>query len=218
MEFAAFADRAEELAAEPADIGTTRLVTDLLGAAGGTDENDDDLATVTRFLLGRVFPAHDTRTLDVGPALCREAIARAAGPNVTADDVEDRLAEEGEIGAVAAGFEFGGQRGLAAFGEGRDRLTVAAVDAELRRLAAAAGDGSESHKRDALFGLFNRCEPAEAKVIARLVLGEMRLGVGEGPSVTRSQRRFSRGTRKATNVTRATPTTIRFSAPATRRS
>jgi len=84
--------------------------------------------------------------------------------------------------------------------------------------AAAAGDGSESHKRDALFGLFNRCEPAEAKVIARLVLGEMRLGVGEGPSVTRSQRRFSRGTRKATNVTRATPTTIRFSAPATRRS
>ena len=197
MEFAAFADRAERLAAEPADIETTRLVADLLATGGrggsddtnrvdenvdGVDENadSDDLATVTRFLLGRVFPAHDTRTLDVGPARCREAIARAAGPNVTAADVEERLAEEGEIGAVAAGFEFGGQRGLAAFGEGRDRLTVAAVDAELRELAAAAGDGSESRKRDILFGLFNRCEPAEAKVLARLVLGEMRLGVGEG--------------------------------------
>ncbi|WP_128906170.1 ATP-dependent DNA ligase LigA [Halorubrum amylolyticum] len=191
MEFAAFAERAEGLAAEPADIETTRLVADLLSSAGGhagSDDGDregdgdaeDDLATVTRFLLGRVFPAHDTRTLDVGPARCREAIARAAGPNVTAADVEERLAEEGEIGAVAAGFEFGGQRGLAAFGEGRDRLTVAAVDAELRELAAAAGDGSESRKRDALFGLFNRCEPAEAKVLARLVLGEMRLGVGEG--------------------------------------
>ncbi|WP_144920064.1 ATP-dependent DNA ligase LigA [Halorubrum salsamenti] len=193
MEFAAFADRAERLAAEPADIETTRLVADLLAVAEGTDGSDDgdggtddggpgddDLATVTRFLLGRVFPAHDTRTLDVGPARCREAIARAAGPNVTAADVEERLAEAGEIGAVAAGFEFGGQRGLDAFGEGRDRLTVAAVDAELRGLAAAAGDGSESRKRDALFGLFNRCEPAEAKVLARLVLGEMRLGVGEG--------------------------------------
>ncbi|WP_123620027.1 ATP-dependent DNA ligase LigA [Halorubrum sp. CSM-61] len=189
MEFAALADRAEELATEPADIETTRLVADLLAAAGDRgeggengdgDTEDDDLATVTRFLLGRVFPAHDTRTLDVGPALCREAIARAAGPNVTADDVEERLAEEGEIGAVAAGFEFGGQRGLAAFGEGRDELTVAGVDAELRELAAAAGDGSESRKRDVLFGLFNRCEPAEAKVLARLVLGEMRLGVGEG--------------------------------------
>ncbi|EMA60320.1 ATP-dependent DNA ligase LigA [Halorubrum kocurii] len=186
MEFAAFAERAERLAAEPGDIETTRLVADLLAAAEGASETDDDsddsdeLATVARFLLGRVFPAHDTRTLDVGPALCREAIARAAGPNVTAADVEERLAEEGEIGAVAAGFEFGGQRGLAAFGEGRDRLTVAAVDAELRELAAAAGDGSESRKRDALFGLFNRCEAAEAKLLARLVLGEMRLGVGEG--------------------------------------
>ncbi|WP_049911045.1 ATP-dependent DNA ligase LigA [Halorubrum lipolyticum] len=179
MEFAAFAERAERLAAEPADIETTRLVADLLAAAGGRGKSDD-LATVTRFLLGRVFPAHDTRTLDVGPALCREAIARAAGPNVGAADVEERLAEAGEIGAVAAGFDFGGQRGLAAFGEGRDRLTVAAVDAALRELAADAGDGSESRKRDALFGLFNRCEPAEAKLLARLVLGEMRLGVGEG--------------------------------------
>ena len=192
MEFATFAARAERLAAEPGDIGTTLAVADLLAAAGdreGADgaggKTDDgqtaaDLATVTRFLLGRVFPAHDTRTLDVGPALCREAIARAAGPNVTADDVEDRLASSGEIGAVAAGFDFGGQRGLAAFGEGRDALTVAELDASLRELAAASGDGSESRKLDALFGLFNRCEPAEAKFLARLVLGEMRIGVGEG--------------------------------------
>ncbi|OYR41638.1 DNA ligase, partial [Halorubrum sp. Hd13] len=193
MEFATFAARAERLAAEPGDIGTTLAVADLLAAAGGggnaADASDDaepalragdDLPTVTRFLLGRVFPAHDTRTLDIGPALCREAIARAAGPNVTAADVEDRLAAAGEIGAVAAGFDFGGQRGLAAFGEGRDALTVAEVDGALRELAAASGDGSESRKLDALFGLFNRCDPAEAKFLARLVLGEMRIGVGEG--------------------------------------
>ncbi|WP_435073223.1 ATP-dependent DNA ligase LigA [Halorubrum sp. HHNYT27] len=194
MEFATFAARAEQLAAEPGDIGTTLAVADLLEAAGSrggsndaADRDDategddaDDLATVTRFLLGRVFPAHDTRTLDIGPALCREAIARAAGPNVTAADVEDRLASAGEIGAVAAGFDFGGQRGLAAFGEGRDALTVAGLDASLRELAAASGDGSESRKLDSLFGLFNRCDPAEAKFLARLVLGEMRIGVGEG--------------------------------------
>jgi len=194
MEFATFAARAERLAAEPGDIGTTLAVADLLAAAGdgaggidadsdGTDadpDGTDDLATVTRFLLGRVFPAHDTRTLDIGPALCREAIARAAGPNVTAGDVEDRLASAGDIGAVAAGFDFGGQRGLAAFGEGRDALTVAELDAALRELAAASGDGSESRKLDALFGLFNRCDRTEAKFLARLVLGEMRIGVGEG--------------------------------------
>ncbi|GAA0525343.1 DNA ligase-1 [Halorubrum aquaticum] len=174
MEFAAFAERVEELEAEPADLETTAIVAGLLVDAG------DDLGTVTRFLLGRTYPAHDDRTLDIGPASCREAIARAAGPNVTADDVEERLAARGEIGAVAAGFDFGGQRGLSAFGDGRSSLTVAEVDGTLRELAAATGEGSESRKVDALFGLFNRCDPAEARTLARLVLGEMRIGVGEG--------------------------------------
>ncbi|EMA71609.1 ATP-dependent DNA ligase LigA [Halorubrum distributum] len=190
MEFAALAERAERVAANDGDIETTLAVAALLADAGAADggEDDgterdgstDDLPVVVRFLLGRVFPAHDTRTLDVGPALCREAIARAAGQNVSAADVEDRLAERGEIGAVAAEYDFGGQRGLAAFGSGRDALTVAALDEELRDLAAESGDGSESRKRDALFGLFTRCSPSEAAFLARLVLGEMRLGVGEG--------------------------------------
>ncbi|ELZ35931.1 ATP-dependent DNA ligase LigA [Halorubrum tebenquichense] len=193
MEFAALAERADRLAANDGDIETTLAAADLLADAGsggdagsaedaadGDDGPSDDLPVVARFLLGRVFPAHDTRTLDVGPALCRESIARAAGPNVSASDVEDRLAERGEIGAVAAAYDLGGQQGLAAFGGGRDALTVAAVDEELRDLAAESGDGSESRKRDALFGLFTRCSPSEAAFLARLVLGEMRLGVGEG--------------------------------------
>ena len=195
MEFAALAERAERVAANDGDIETTLAVADLLAdaGAGGSDESDetdrsaetgdgptDDLPVVVRFLLGRVFPAHDTRTLDVGPALCREAVARAAGPNVSADDVEERLAERGEIGAVAAEYDFDGQRGLVAFGAGRDALTVAGVDERLRELAAESGDGSESRKRDTLFGLFTRCSPSEAAFLARLVLGEMRLGVGEG--------------------------------------
>jgi len=174
MEFVAFAGRAERLAAEPSDLETIAAVADLLSTAG------DDLSTVTRFLLGRVFPAHDTRTLDVGPASCRAAIARAAGPNVSPTDIEDRLAERGEIGAVAADLDLGGQRGLSAFAGGRDALSVAEVDRSLRELAAAEGEGSESTKIDSLFGLFNRCESTEAKLLARLVLGEMRIGVGEG--------------------------------------
>ncbi|WP_430506025.1 ATP-dependent DNA ligase LigA [Haloparvum sp. PAK95] len=174
MEFAEFAARAETIEAEPGDLETTALVAALF------DDADEALPTVVRFLLGRVFPAHDTRTLDIGPSLCQEAIARAAGQNVDADDVEDRLAERGEIGAVAAGYEFGGQQGLGAFAGGTDALTVAEVDETLRELAAASGAGSESTKLDTLFGLFNRSEPTEAKLLARLVLGEMRLGVGEG--------------------------------------
>jgi DNA ligase-1 len=175
MQFAEFAARASEMETEPADLATVALVRDLFCDAG------DDLPVVARFVQGRVFPAWDSTTLDVGPRLLREAIARAAGQNVTAGDVEDRLADAGEIGAVAASYDFGGQRGLAAFaGGGGGGLSVREVDETLRELAAASGAGSEDRKLNTLFGLFNRASPEEAKYLARLVLGEMRIGVGEG--------------------------------------
>ncbi|MFW5939487.1 MAG: ATP-dependent DNA ligase LigA [Halolamina sp.] len=195
MQFAAFADRAAELEAEPADLETVSLVAALLREAGegaGSDADSDDLAVVARFLQGRVFPGWDARTLDVGPALCYAALAKAAGTNVTADDVEERLAEEGEIGAVAAGLNLGGQQGLGAFaaggGDGSDDAgsdvtdgpTLAEVDDALRAVAAAEGAGSEDAKLATLFGLFSRVSDDEARYLARLVLGEMRLGVGEG--------------------------------------
>jgi DNA ligase-1 len=182
MEFAEFAARAEEIAEEPGDLATTERVRDLLADAS------EDLPVVVRFLQGRVYPAWDATTLDIGPALLHEAIARAAGPNVDSDDVESKLAEVGEIGAVAASYEFGGQRGLGAFGGGAadgsgergGGLTVAAVDDRLREIATTTGEGSEGRRLDALFGLFNRASQTEAKFLARLVLGEMRIGVGGG--------------------------------------
>ncbi|MFC6988756.1 ATP-dependent DNA ligase LigA [Haloplanus sp. GCM10025708] len=175
MEFAEFAARVADVEAETADLETTSLVAALFRDAGA------DLPVVVRFVQGRVFPAWDSTKLDVGPNLCYTAIARAAGPNVDDDDVADRLADVGDIGDVAAGYDFGGQRGLSAFGsDGRDPLTVADVDATLRDLAAAEGSGSQDRKLDALFGLFNRTDPEEARYLARLVLSEMRIGVGAG--------------------------------------
>jgi DNA ligase-1 len=175
MDFADFADRVAAVEAESADLEVTSLVADLFVDAGA------DLPVVARLLLGRVVPAWDSTTLDVGPSLCHEALARAAGPNVTADDVADRLADAGEIGAVAESFDLDGQQGLAAFGAADpEPLTVAEVDARLRDLAAADGAGSHDHKVDVLFGLFNRTDSLSARYLARLVLSEMRIGVGEG--------------------------------------
>jgi len=176
MEFGSFAAHAADIEAEPADLEVVALVTDLFADA------DDDLGVVARFVQGRVFPAHSETKLDIGPRLCYEALARAAGTNVSVSDVEDRLAETGDIGEVATSLDLGGQAGLAAFGDesGGDDLTVTAVFTELEALAAAEGDGSQDEKVTLLFGLFNRCSSEEARYLARLVLGEMRIGVGEG--------------------------------------
>ncbi|SIR16008.1 DNA ligase-1 [Haladaptatus litoreus] len=174
MEFAEFAERAGDIEGLSADTDIIEAVTDLLESA------NDDLEVLTRFVQGRVFPAWDSTTLDIGPNLCYTAIARAAGQNVSADDVEDKLAEMGDIGAVAGSYEFGGQQGLAAFGAGRDELTVAEVADELETLAGVEGSGSQDTKIDILFGLCNRTSSQEARYLARLVLSEMRIGVGEG--------------------------------------
>jgi DNA ligase-1 len=176
MEFGSFAAHAADIEAKTADLEVVDLVTDLFAEA------DDDLAVVARFVQGRVFPAHSETKLDIGPRLCYEALARAAGTNVSAGDVEDRLADAGDIGEVAATLDLGGQAGLGAFGAdaaGGD-LAVSDVFADLEALAAAEGDGSQDEKVTLLFGLFNRCSSDEARYLARLVLGEMRIGVGEG--------------------------------------
>jgi len=176
MEFAEFASHAAAVEDEPADLEVVSLVADLLADAC------DDLEVVSRFVQGRVFPAWSETKLDIGPNYCYEAIARAAGPNVGTEDVEQSLAESGDIGEVAASYDFGGQRGLGAFTDagGADGLTVREVYDALESLAAAEGAGSQDEKITTLFGLFNRCSSEEARYLARLVLSEMRIGVGEG--------------------------------------
>jgi DNA ligase-1 len=175
MDFADFAARAADIENEPTDLETVRLVAALF------EDAMDDLETVSRFVQGRVVPAHDDTKLDVGPTLCYEALAKAAGRNVTASNIETRLAEIGEIGAVAERLDLGGQQGLSAFGNNdEESLSVDEVESALRSIATAAGSGSTETKLDTLFGLFNRVEPLEARFIARLVLGDMRIGVGEG--------------------------------------
>ncbi|MFP9192229.1 ATP-dependent DNA ligase LigA [Natronosalvus vescus] len=193
MEFATFADRAATIEAESADLEIVDQVRALLEDADGQrDDGTPDLEVVARFVQGRVFPAWDARKIDIGPRTCYEAIARAAGPNVTVADIEAGVAEVGDIGEVAASYEFGGQQGLAAFGAGAgggrgsdgsgggSDLTLESVYDTLEAVAETEGSGSHDTKVDLLFSLFNRCEPLEARYLARLVLAEMRIGVGEG--------------------------------------
>ncbi|MFB6187262.1 MAG: DNA ligase, partial [Halobacteriaceae archaeon] len=175
MEFAEFVDFAETIDATTADHDIIDHVTDLFLHA------DEDLPIIARFVQGRIFPAWSMKKLDIGPNFCYEAIARAAGHNISVDDIEERLAEMGDIGDVAASYEFGAQQGLDAFGNSdQSTLTVTDVYEELKSLATIEGEGSQDEKITILFGLFNRCSSMEAKYLARLVLNEMRIGVGEG--------------------------------------
>jgi len=93
MNFDGFAERAARTESLSGDHETTEAVAELLCEADETD-------IVARFVQGRVFPAWDDTKLDVGPSILYDAVALAGGTD--ADKVERRVAEEGDVGEVAA--------------------------------------------------------------------------------------------------------------------
>jgi DNA ligase-1 len=126
-----------------------------------------------RFVQGRVFPAWDDRKIDVGPSLLYDALSLAG--DATAEEIEKRVAETGDIGDVAHEMEFSGQQTF-----GTSERSLSDVYASFERLASKEGEGSQETKTRELGNLFMDTSPNGAKYLARLVLGEMRLGVGEG--------------------------------------
>jgi len=172
MQFDEFAERADRTESLSGDHEKVDEVADLLSDASAAE---DEVRVVARFVQGRVFPAWDDRKLDVGPSLLYDALALAG--DATAEEIEERVAETGDVGEVAArlGTGTGGQQTF-----GSTTETVADVYAAFESLASKEGEGSRETKVRELGRLFMDASPRSAKHLARLVLGEMRLGVGEG--------------------------------------
>ena len=166
MEFDEFAERAEVIESLSGDHEKIEEVAALLRDA-------DDVRVAARFVQGRVFPAWDDRKLDVGPSLLYNALALAGDASV--DGIEARVAETGDVGEVAARVDTEGQQTFGSTAE-----TVSDVYAAFESLASKEGEGSQETKVRELGNLFMDASPRGAKYLARLVLGEMRLGVGEG--------------------------------------
>lgn len=167
MQFDEFADRAEGIESLSGDHEKVEEVAALLKDA------DEDVRVAARFVQGRVFPAWDDRKLEVGPSLLYDALALTG--DTTAESVEESVAEVGDVGDVARELDFGRQR---TFGSTAESLSD--VYEAFESLAATEGEGSQETKVRELANLFMEASPRSAKYLARLVLGEMRLGVGEG--------------------------------------
>ena len=62
-------------------------------------------------------------------------------------------------------------------------LTVGEVDATFERISGMSGPGSQAARREALAGLFSRATEPEARLLVRLLGGELRQGALEGVMV-----------------------------------
>ncbi len=169
MDFNTLGDIYRKLEGTSSRLEMSAIVADFL-----KDAPDEELPQIILFLMGRTFPAWSEKELGIGSKLIIRAISGVTG--VTEKKVEDAIRETGDPGLAAEGL-MSKKSQTTLFSE---KLTVARVQENLMRLPALSGKGSQDKKLAYISELLSSAESSDAKYIIRLVLGELRLGVGDG--------------------------------------
>lgn len=159
-----FADVADTIGATASKLEKTRLLSDYL-----TTLDRGRLPVATRFFAGRVFPSWDPRVLAVGGAALSGVLREVSGVDEAALTASyHRHADAGDTAFEV--LASGGHQGLG----GIDILEVA--DA----LDGIAAGGVSRQRALLLRDLLLRCTPAEARMVIKLITGDMRIGLREG--------------------------------------
>jgi DNA ligase 1 len=128
------------------------------------------LPAVCYLCQGLIAPQFAGVDLGIAEKLAVRAVATATG--TTAEEVNTRVRETGDLGQAA-------EQLLADIATDRPAsLQVAVVMDTLHQIAQAEGQGSQGRKLDLLAGLLSRATPLEARYLLRLVTGNLRLGIG----------------------------------------
>ncbi len=134
----------------------------------------DDLDKVMLLVQGKLFPNWDQRELGMAARLLLKSISVATG--APAEKIESVWKETGDLGTVA--FELTKKKSQATLFS--QPLIIQKVFDNLRKLAEMEGAGTVDRKVQLVAELLTSAQPAEAKYIIRTILGELRVGLGEG--------------------------------------
>ena len=130
------------------------------------DAPDDDAARAARYASGRVFPLADERTVDVGFAAIRTAVAGLTGAEP--DALRAALVRLGDPGDVAA--EAMGERPAS-------ELTLGDAEHAFEAIAATRGSKARAARVGETLG---RLGTDEARFFVRLLAGDLRTGMLAG--------------------------------------
>jgi DNA ligase-1 len=125
----------------------------------------DDAATSSVFLSGRVFPAWEETTLQIGGRSLWQIVAELSGKTDSELTAAYRL--RGDLGAVA---------GDVLPERTNQSLPLSEVSAVFREIAAARGPAA---KAAIVRSLMSRASPLEAKYIVKIITGDLRIGLKE---------------------------------------
>lgn len=133
----------------------------------------EEIEKVVNLTLGRVYPPFIGIELGLSDKLTIKAISYASG--VGERKLEEKYRELGDIGKTAETF-ISSKKVKSFFTE---PLTVSKVYKSLEEICKATGKGAQERKIRILSGLFANASPRQARYIARIVAGRLRLGIAE---------------------------------------
>ncbi len=167
MKYSVLVGAYERLESTTKRLEKTSILSDFLKSA-------DDLDRVMLLVQGRVFPNWDQRELGMAARLLLKAISVATGASL--EKIESTWKETGDLGNVAVELTKKKSQ-VALFSQ---PLTVQKVFDNLRKIAEMEGAGTVDRKVQLVAELMTSASPVEAKYIIRTILGELRVGLGEG--------------------------------------
>ncbi|MFQ5891713.1 MAG: DNA ligase, partial [Candidatus Methanofastidiosia archaeon] len=169
MEFQRLAKIYESLEATTKRLEMTEILFEFLKSVP-----EDILDVVVYFLLGKIFPDWMERELGVGGKLLIRIISKVTG--VPENEIADYVREEGDFGKACERASKR-KKQVVLFAKS---LTVSHTYNVLRRISEFTGPKSQERKLKNLANLFSFATPREVRYLSRIILGEMRTGVGEG--------------------------------------
>ncbi|MBD3304337.1 ATP-dependent DNA ligase [Candidatus Woesearchaeota archaeon] len=125
-----------------------------------------EIAIAAYFTTGRIASQYEDIVINLAEKMVIKSIAEASGR--PEKDVNEVYKDKGDIGLVAEKFCSNG-----------GNLSLKDVFKSLRKIAEMSGKGSQGGKITALADLLKKASGIEARYVARLVLGTLRLGVGD---------------------------------------
>ena len=169
MEYSKLVGVYEELNKTTKRLEKTHIISEFL-----KEISVDDTEHVMLLLEGRVFPNYDAREIGIAARTMLKSLSAATG--ISVDKIENEWKRQGDLGLVAEIIVKTKRQATLH----STRLTTKKVFENIRKLAELQGEGTVERKTQLIAELLTSAKPLESKYIVKTILGEMRIGVGEG--------------------------------------
>ena len=180
MQFAEFARICEKLEGIPGRLEMTEEISRVLCSLDA-----EDLPIFVQFITGKIFPDWSPLKLGIGPNLLFDAITLIV--DGTRDDVIGEINRRGDVGlAVQAILKKGKisrrstQPATIQTSLFWQELDLVGVYSDFEKIASLGGRSSQQEKLSLIQNLFQNASPLEGRYLARLLMEDLRIGVGEG--------------------------------------